>query len=58
MANDEEHKDQHVPVSEQPVGQWPRKTPNSAVLLTGLLWALWFVFLVWMMVLRLQTTPV
>ncbi len=45
-------KEQTAP---QPPGIWPTPTPRWTVYLSAALWLSWFGFMVWMMLLRLQT---
>lgn len=38
-----------------PVGQWPDPTPRWGLAVSALLWAGWLGFLIWMMIVRLQS---
>lgn len=38
-----------------PVGQWPEPTPRWGLAVAALLWVAWLGFLIWMMILRVQT---
>lgn len=43
--------------SNPPVGLWPEPTSRWSVIGAGCLWTVWVAFLIWMIVLRLQSSP-
>lgn len=38
-----------------PLGDWPQPASRIGVVFSGLVWAAWIVFLVWMMLERMNT---